>query len=108
MMAGNAPSHANPRGDDSWQAPARKKSSSKTARGAGSSSASGARNGKAAQQPIAVPIKEGTVLMSPVALSNNEKLFPAFRTQLSDGRPDGTFKASAEKVAMWASKDKAS
>lgn len=55
-------------------------------------------------QPIA---PTGGVVMSPEALSNNERLFPTFRSHLSDTSSSGLYVSSAEKLLGWMSRDKA-
>lgn len=49
----------------------------------------------------------GLILMSPEALTNNERLFPTFKVHLADVRPSGNYETSSEKLAGWLSKDKA-
>ena len=88
-MAGKSQPH------DDGTVPARKLSKTSTALG-------GQRPGIATGEAGGV-----AVLMSPEALSNNERLFPAFKTHLSDPTQGGPFLNSAEKLAGWASKDKA-
>ena len=73
----------------------------------GASSAGGTRLDIRVYQPELLSTPAHIVLMSPEALSNNEKLFPTFRAQLSDITYEGSYASSAEKLAGWLSRDKA-
>jgi hypothetical protein len=105
-MTGKRLPHAHPSGNGSL--PANKLSgwSSNVAR-TPTASTTGRGPGLGSGLPTAAQPTGFAVLMSPEALSNNERLFPAFLAHLSDGTQGGPFASSAEKLAGWASKDKA-
>lgn len=73
----------------------------------GISSTISARLDNRARQQSLPSADAGLILMSPEALTNNERLFPTFKAHLADVKPGGNYESSSEKLAGWLSRDKA-